>query len=465
MKKRSGTCFALFMILAIGARGGLQKKPIGFAHAQIFSLPMMNNLVLNSSFTILQTVKRKSLERSEFFESQEQMLAAMNGHLPGPSLLEGFRPKQKQNIVLIILESFALEYMGPGDGYAPFLNSLASKGLFFQNHFANGRRSIEGIGAILGGIPALMEEPFLSSQYMSNYFVGLGSKLKELGYHNSFFHGAENGTFYFDSFTRSVGIDHYFGSNEYPNKSDFDGTWGIFDEPFLKFMAGKLNEFPQPFFSTVFTLTSHNPFPIPDKYKDHFPKGTGEIHESIGYTDFALEQFFKEASLQSWYNNTLFIITADHAYKSWRQGWDNEVSGYRIPLILFHPQWKAPKVDTEEITQQIDILPTILDFVGLREKERNYLARSVFVPGERTALILGDHKYHLVGRDYFLTYQRRGPAVDADFKFFSRKDLGETAPLLDPADKREKYIQTLKASIQYFSQGLWDNKIYYPSGR
>ncbi len=465
LKKRAGFGLLIVLVLFLGARGGLQKKPLGFAHAQVFSLPMMNNLVMNSAFTILQTTQRKSLERAEFFDSQEQMLALMNGSLPGPSLIEGLRPKAKQNIVLIILESFALEYMGPGAGYTPFLNSLAAKGLFFQNHFANGRRSIEGIGAILGGIPALMEEPFLSSQYMSNYFVGLGSKLKELGYHTSFFHGGENGTFYFDSFTRSLGIDHYFGSKEYPNKGDFDGTWGIFDEPFLHFMAEKLQQFPQPFFSTVFTLSSHNPFPIPEKYRGRFPKGVGDIHESIGYADFALEQFFKEAAQQPWYDHTLFIITADHTYKSWRPGWNNEVSNYRVPLILFHPKWKAPALDTNQVTQQIDILPTILDFVGLPERERNYLARSVFVPGERTALVFGDHKYHLIGKDHFLTYQRRGQVEAADFKFFSRQDLSETQPLSEPAGQREKYVQTLKANIQYFSQGLWDNKIYYPSGR
>ena len=122
-------------------------------------------------------------------------------------------------------------------------------------------------------------------------------------------------------------------------------------------------------------------------------------------------------------------------------------------------------MDTQEVTQQIDLLPTILDFVGLPEKERNYLARSVFVPGDRTATVFGDHKYHLIGKDYFLTYQRRGQVEATDFKFFSRQDLNETKPLQEPQEQREKYEQTLKANIQYFSQGLWDNKIYYPSGR
>ncbi len=457
---------SMSVVLLVGARGGLQKKPLGFAHAQIFNLPMMNNLVLNSSFTVLQTIKRQSVERVQFFESQQDLLSHLNGSLPGPSLLEGHRPSGKQNIVLIIVESLSLEYMGPGDGYTPFLNSLARQGVFFQNHIANAKRSIEGIGAILGGIPALMEEPFLSSQYMTNYFLGIGSKLGEKGYHTSFFHGGQNGTFYIDSFTRSVGIQNYFGLNEYPDKKDFDGTWGIFDEPFLQFMVQKLGTFREPFFSAVFTLSSHNPFTVPAQYAGRFPKGVGDIHESIGYSDFALEQFFKEAQKQPWYKNTLFIITADHTYKSWRSGWGSEVGAFRIPLILYHPSWKAPQVDVQQITQQVDILPTILDFAGLDEKERNYLGRSVFVPGDRTATVYLDQKYHLIGKDYFLTYQKNAAEDLAEqFKFYSHTDEAELKALSEPADLREKYVHALKASIQYFSQGLWDNKLYYPSGR
>lgn len=458
---------ALFAIaLLVGARGGLQKKPLGFAHAQIFTLPMMNNLVLNSSFTVLQTIKRQTVEKVQFFENQKDLLSHLNGSLPGPSLLEGHRPQKPQNIVLIILESFSLEYMGPGDGYTPFLNSLARQGVFFQNHIANAKRSIEGIGAILGGIPALMEEPFLSSQYMTNYFVGVGSKLSEKGYHTSFFHGGQNGTFYIDSFVRSVGIQNYFGLNEYPDKKDYDGTWGIFDEPFLQFMSQKLTTFKEPFFSAVFTLSSHNPFVVPAQYAGRFPKGVGDIHESIGYADFALQQFFKQAEKQPWFKNTLFIITADHTYKSWRSGWGSQIGAFRIPLILYHPSWKAPQVDVQQITQQVDLLPTILDFAGLDEKERNYLGRSVFVPGDRTATVYLDQKYHLIGKDYFLTYQKTAAEDEAQqFKFYSRADEAESQNLSEPSGLREKYLHTLKATIQYFSQGLWDNKLYYPSGR
>lgn len=461
-KRLIALSFAL-VALALGLRGGWQKKPLGFAHAQIFTQPMMNNLVLNSSFTFLQTTQRQSLPRVKYFAGFEEMIPLLNGSLPGPSVLEGHRPSKPQNVILIIVESLSLEYMGlkgtEGEGYTPFLDSLAEQGLFFTNHFANARRSIEGVGAILGGIPALMAEPFLSSQYMSNYFLGIGSAFESRGYHTSFFHGGQNGTFYFDSFIKSVGIQNYYGANEYPNAADFDGTWGIYDEPFLQWMVTQLNSFPRPFFSGVFTLSSHNPFRIPEQYKGKFPKGLGEIHESIGYADFALKRFFAEAAKQAWYQDTLFVITGDHTYKSWRKGWASEIGNYKVPLIFFHPQFKFPKSDTKILAQQIDILPSILDFLGSEGKERNYLSRSVFVPGERTVTIYLDQRYHLIGRDFFLTHHLASNHYD----FFSRQDEAELRSLSEPAAIKVDYINRLKASIQYFSQGLWDNKIYYPA--
>lgn len=467
-RKISVVFFGVFLIFFVAARGGLQKKPLGFAHAQVFAGPMMNNLVMNSSFTFLQTLKRKSLPRVEYFKEREKMLAGLPGSWSTKSSLEGHRPAKPQNVVLIILESFNFDYMGKpfGDhGYTPFLDSLAERGIFFQNHFANARRSIEGIGAILGGIPAWMNEPFLSSQYMSNYFLGIGSLLAKKKYHTSFFHGGHNGTMYFDSFVKSVGIENYYGSNEYPNQSDDDGIWGIYDGPFLQWMAEKVSGFHQPFFSTVFTLSSHNPYRIPDEFSGKFPKGNLDIFEAIGYADQSLRKFFERVEKEAWYPDTLFVLTADHTYRNSRAEYDNELGQHRIPLVLFHPLWEKdpkqkPKVDQTEITSQIDILPTILDFLGAEVPERNFLTRSVFVPGERFAVTFVDGKYHLAEKEYFLTYSQRD-----DFQMYKRTDPAEKDPLSEPLAIKDNLVMKLKASMQYFSEGLWDNRLYYPVRR
>jgi phosphoglycerol transferase MdoB-like AlkP superfamily enzyme len=460
--KTLGWGLVLFVGLGIGARGGLQNKPINFAHAQIFVHPMMNNLALNSSFTFLQTIKRQSLPRDQFFSSVE-MLQLLSKGSSQKSLLEGQRPTKKPNIVLIILESFSLEYIGyanKGEGFTPFLDELASKSIFFHQAYANARRSIEGIGAIMGGVPALMNEPFISSQYLTNYFLGTGTWLQKEGYHTSFFHGTQNGSMYFDQFMKSAGVQNYFGLNEYPHPQDFDGTWGIWDEPFLQWMETKLGTFPQPFFSAVFSLSSHNPFRLPPGYEGRFPKGTSEIHETLGYTDYSLRKFFEKAQKEPWFQNTIFIITADHTYKGTRPEYNNELGHYRIPLMIYSPGVKLPKPDESQIVQHIDILPTILDLIGIQEKEKNYLGVSVFVPGDRFAVDFSDGRYWFITKDYFLTHNQ-----GADYQMFSMKDPSEITPLEQPAGRKKDLEDRLKACIQYFSQGMWDNKLYYPMGR
>lgn len=445
----------LFIAILLAARGGVQKKPLGFAHAQIFPQPMMNSLVMNSGFTLLQTLKREAAPRLRYFETREEMLSHLPGALPGPSLLEGHRPPSAQNVVLIIVESLNFDYMGApfgGSGYTPFLDELSQKSLFFTEAYANARRSIEGMGAILAAIPALMNEPFLSSQYMSNYFLGLGTHLTKSGYHTSFFHGAQNGSMYFDSFIQSVGIQNYYGLNEYPRPEDNDGVWGIFDEPFLQWMLGKIDDFPKPFFSTVFTLTSHNPYPIPAAYKGKFPKGTLEIHESIGYTDYALRRFFEEAEKKPWYKNTLFVIVADHTFKNGRPEFQTERGAYRIPLMFFHPQYKWPsQIPTTQRVSQVDLLPSLLDFLGLPAQDRNDLTRSVFVPGDRYPVVYSDGRYTMFAQDHEIVSHK-----GLDFQL-------QKNGVQEATDENSDEVKRLKATIQYFSEGLWDNKLYYPS--
>ncbi len=462
LKKNLSAGLGIFVCLGIASRGGLQSKPLNFAHAQIFLNPSMNNLVLNSPFAFIQTLRRQSLPRSQFFSNQ-QMLRILKSSSSEKSMLETQRPTGHPNVVVLILESFSLEFVGSanqGRGYTPFLDSLADKSLFFDHAYANARRSIEGIGAIIGGVPALMNEPFISSQYLTNYYLGVGTLLEPLGYHTSFFHGAQAGSMYFDQFMHSAGIKNHNSLNNYPRPEESDGTWGIWDAPFLQWMSEKLNTFPQPFFAGLFTLTSHNPFKLPAGFENKFPKGSSEIHQTIGYTDYAVQKFFETASKQAWFQNTIFIITADHTYKPLQPEYDNEIGLYKIPLMIYSPGIKLPAVDTHQVVQQIDILPTILDLLGAPVTERNYLGQSVFVPGDRSAICFTDGNYLLIAKDYFLRHSFKG-----EFQMFSLQDPQAQTPLEEPESRKTELVDRLKASIQYFSQGMWDNKLYYPTGR
>jgi phosphoglycerol transferase MdoB-like AlkP superfamily enzyme len=166
----------------------------------------------------------------------------------------------------------------------------------------------------------------------------------------------------FDAFCKSAGFDTYYGRNEYPDQADFDGHWGIWDEPYLQYIARTLDKIPQPFMSAVFTLSSHHPYKVPDKFKNRFREGPLEIQETIMYSDYALQKFFETASTMPWFQNTIFVITADHTSEAWQAFYKNRVGQYFIPIIFYEPGSESAG-HQGTIAQQTDIMPTLLDML------------------------------------------------------------------------------------------------------
>src|SRR5690606_3243489 len=178
---------------------------------------------------------------------------------------------------------------------------------YYENAFANGRKSIDAVPSTILSIPCLMDVSYISSPYSFNEVDGFSQILKEKGYRTAFYHGSFNGSQNFYQFSSIASFDEYYGKNEYDRIGGEDGVWGIFDEEFLQFSVRKMDTEKQPFFPTIFTISSHNPYIIPEKHKGKFSKGDRIIHETISYSDFALKKFFESAKKSDWYENTVFI--------------------------------------------------------------------------------------------------------------------------------------------------------------
>ncbi|WP_400191389.1 LTA synthase family protein [Hymenobacter sp. B81] len=457
--------------IVLGIRGGLQLKPLRTGHAFVQTPPSLGHLALNSTFTFLKSAiahlnpdRRPGLERRRYFASAQALEQALNRR---PVTARPGAPRD--NVVVLLVEGFASEYNGienPGQkSYTPFFDSLATQGRFFREHYANGRRSIEALPAVLAGLPALMEGAFITSEFQVNELHGLGELLGRAGYATSVFHGAENGTMGFNTFAGKAGIQQYYGLSEYPGgrrSPDYDGHWGIYDEPYLQYFARQLGQQPQPFFSTVFTLTSHEPFPVPPQYQGRFAPGELPIHASIAYTDFALRQFFQAARRQPWYRNTLFVLLADHTSQSIRPDYQNLLGKYKTPLLLFHPGRQLPPADVRRITQQSDVPATVLDFLGLPGGPAQLLpfGYSVFdstVTGR--ALFYAEGTHYLVHRDY-LTELTADNQVRL-YPYRTHDSSGGPLPQ-PPADKLRAYGDELRACVQFFTNGLLDNRLYPP---
>lgn len=220
-------------------------------------------------------------------------------------------------------------------------------------------------------------EPFFLTPASLNTVSGLAGELSKKGYYTAFFHGAQNGSMGFQAFARSSGFQDYYGRTEYNEDTrfhgdeDFDGTWAIWDEPFLQFYAQKMSDFKQPFMTAVFTASSHHPFVVPEQYKDTFPEGPLIIHKCIRYTDHSLRKFFEFASKQPWYQNTLFVLTADHSNLTDHTYYQTDLGRFSVPILFFDPSGETTTGIQDAIAQQIDIMPTLL---GMLHYDQPYVS-------------------------------------------------------------------------------------------
>lgn len=451
----------LVLALAALARGGWQAKPLIPAHAFLVTPGPLALLSLNSSFTLIKSFDRNTPERLRFYPdwvSVKKELESANTR----EQLDRFKPlPQNTNVVVILLESFGLEYMGldgKGPSFTPFLNQLAKRGRFFKNHFASGRRSIDAIPSIFASIPSWMSEAFITSQFQTNRIGGLGHSLQQRGYDTKFYHGGKPGTMFIDLMAQRTGFNTYLDAASFSGHKDaYDGHWGVFDEPFLGYVAKDLTKTPSPFLAGIFTLSSHHPYKIPAVYNGRFPKGELEIHESIGYADYALKRFFEKAEQTDWYTNTLFVITADHTSKTNSPYYQSELGRFRVPLIFFHPKEQLDFLDTDKIAQHTDIKPSIEHMLGI-DSNRSLFGNSLARPQDNVAVLYTGNSYKAVTKD--LTIDFRTPDR---WMLFKRSDWQQKHPIVDKSSLKdiERYKRFVKAKVQAFQNGLLDDKLVW----
>lgn len=452
----------LVITIFIGAvRGGFRHstRPITLSNAgEYVKHPNEVSLVLNTPFAIFRTLGKTKIQKVNYFKNENELTTLYNPvHTPSDTI--AFTPT---NVVVIILESFSKEFFGVFNkdkegyrGYTPFLDSLAQHSKTFEYSFANGRKSIDGLPSVIAGIPSL-GVPYVLTPFAANKINSLGNLLRDKGYHTSFFHGAPNGSMGFQAFTNLAGFEHYYGKTEYGNDDDFDGIWGIWDDKFLNFYADKINELPEPFMSAFFSVSSHHPFEVPKEFEGKFKGGEQPILKCVEYTDFALKKFFEKASKMKWYENTLFVITADHVSSNIIFQESHTMWGlYSVPILFFKPD-NSLRAAEPEIAQQIDIMPSVL---GYLHYDKPYVAfgRNVFDDkAEPFAFNYSDNVYNVYKDDYLLMFDGKGTIHMYNFKQdkMLTKDLKSEQP--ERVRELEHYI---KAIIQQYNNRMVEDRL------
>jgi phosphoglycerol transferase MdoB-like AlkP superfamily enzyme len=456
------TFLVCFVLMIAGIRGTFQLRSEGLNinHAgNYINEPLEANIVLNTPFSVITTISKQTFEKQDHFPDTAKLDSIYSPvHTP---VANG--PVRRQNVVIFILESFGAEYTrsfgghldnGTYRGYTPFLDSLIGNGLMFKQSFSNGRKSVDATPSVLASIP-FMEEPFILTPYASNRFDGIGTLLGREGYHTAFFHGAPKGSLGFDTFTKNAGFVEYYGMEEYPNKADFDGSWGVWDEEFFQFFATTMNGFKQPFCTALFSVSSHHPFVVPDRYKGKFKKGPNPILQCISYTDYSLRRFFETASKMPWFENTLFVFTGDHTSQSNYVEYKTNLGAFRVPVIFYKPDGSLRGVE-DNLAQQIDIMPSVLGYLNY---DKPFLAfgRNLFDPhSEPFAVSFTSGTYQLVMGDYL--YLFNGLAGTGLYNFrkdtlLSKNIKGQFPDIEGPMDLK------VKAFIQQYNNRMIENRL------
>ena len=368
---------AMFFLVAIIGRGGVTGKVIEIIDAYGTGDSAYGNLSLNGAFTTVVFALNLNQANHHFFK-QDEAVAILARHRkvsdPAYPMLNHYDVQPTgHNVVFVLLESWNFEHVdsfsGKHYGATPNFDALARDGLRFSNFYAAGQRSIEGIQATLTGVPALKGLPRLDAGIGISNISRLGTTAKKHGYSTLFVQSSARDSFKISGIAAATGFEQFYGKEDIPlllNYPDPDlATFG-WDYDTLQFFKNKIDSLKPPFLAYAFTGTTHEPYPDLEKFhlRKPDPVSEGGFINALAYADWSLGQFMQAARQQSWFDNTIFIFTADHANHLQKGGY---LRRFHTPFLIY-----APKIlgsgERGAVGSQLDVLPTIFDLLGFNDQ-------------------------------------------------------------------------------------------------
>ncbi len=360
-----GLCF-------IGGRGRLeQKSPIrvGTAYFSQYNLP--NQLAQNASFTLLKSYleDQKSKKQEVILMPTATALAKTKEFLKLPDndslhfmdrTILPFEKPLKANVVLVIMEGMSANYMryfNHPKSITPFLDSLALQSYFFENYYTAGVHTMNGIYSTLFSFPSFLKKHPLKISIVPQY-QGIAKTLQEKGYSTLYFTTHDDQFDNVGGFIKPNGFDRIISQKDYPSKEVLS-TLGVPDDYMFRFAKPVLNQTKEPFFATLLTISNHTPFIVPNYYKPTEPDRDGIIQ----YSDWSIKMFIESCKQEPWFENTIFVFTADHGTAILSNDYAMPLAYQHSPLIIYSPKFVKPQIDSK-MAGQIDIYPTIMGLLN-----------------------------------------------------------------------------------------------------
>jgi phosphoglycerol transferase MdoB-like AlkP superfamily enzyme len=458
------------LLMVVVARGGVGGKPISVGEAFFSNLPAQGYLALNGAFAMSRALLESPSPLKTFMPESEavalvqQFLASDDKVFADPQypLHQTVRPKLKSdrpNVVVLMLESWGAQHIdtlrqlsGQAPlGVTPNFDALAQQGRLYSRFYANGQRSILGAESILASQPTFAGMPFLGEGIEQNRQSFLGELARSQGYETIFLQSSERGSLRFDAIAARTGFGTYRGAEDIPNLHEHPkpaDTWGTWDHNTMQAAHQLFAAAHQPFLGFVFTSTTHTPWLIPDAKFKKFSGGSDReaFLNTLLYADWALGELIAASKKAGYFNNTIFVVTADHADEFVEQS-DVVPNLYHIPLLLVGPG--VPSGVDDRVGSQFDILPTLIALCGWQVDYAGF-GRSLLDDARK------EQRAALGVRGEVLDWITPGGWVSHNLE----RSLGQSPGL--SAQEVQKMQQLLLATYQTASQLQTGNRILPP---
>lgn len=453
-------CVVALMVFSI--RGFIPTgRPINVADAFTNNGSIVRaNLTLNPAYLSFKEAQKRTQYQPLDFIAKKDTLSFAQQH---PNLFSWQNPQavsNGKNIVFILLESWNYRHIDglSGTSYkvTPFFDSLIPKSQVWDNYYAAGQRSIIGIQATLSSVPVLPSFGTIGFGLEIKDFSRIGDMVNHHGYRSIMMQTSKRRSFQMENISEVLGFTEFYGQEDIPILLDYPQSQPLFgwDYEGLQFLANKLQNPPsqQPFFAFLFTGSTHEPFPnLPKQfelYPHDFRAESGYLN-ALRYSDWSLEQFFERIKNEPWFNNTIFILTADHTLNlPDENNRENEKTiqlsrkDFHIPLLIYTPDGSLAPKRLSHIASQYDLLPTITDLLGFNEK--------VYTFGQSL------YDTHQNEQAYVFAGDSLGLINQTQSTFFNEKNIREQKQQLNKEDYKKLHNLTLK--LQYADELLRENR-------
>ncbi len=372
VKKKYSIAFILLVVaLFYPIRGGFSDATMNVGWVYYSKNMFLNHAAVNPTWNLLNSMAHSNIDFTKEYRyfADEELPEAMSAMLPKrDSTFTHVLKTDRPNIILVILESFAANVVAPlggENGVTPNLNALCDEGILFTDFYGNSYRTDRGVMCVMSGYPVPAKYSIMKNPNKTANIPNIGNELKNVGYDIAFYYGGDENFTNMRSYLVNGGFEKIVSNKDFSLK-DAPTSWGAADDVVFKRLLNDLNEekHEKPFFRTLLTLSSHEPFKVPMETKFVGESRDDKYRNSVYYTDSAIGEFVRSAKKTSWWENTLMIFVSDHSFP-YPEGITNyEPNRYRIPCL-----WIGGALENsckiEKPASQIDICATLLSQLGI----------------------------------------------------------------------------------------------------